>query len=66
MTPTETLIVDHSHTACDGGRGSLGHPRVYLTLDKSGTIDCPYCGRRYILKGSPAERAENAHLAYGS
>jgi uncharacterized Zn-finger protein len=26
----------------------LGHPRVYLTM-KDGAVDCPYCGRHFIL-----------------
>lgn len=63
-TPIETIEID-AHKAkgritCDGG-GALGHPRVYLTLEaghgetgKGGEIDCPYCGRRYSLKGTAA------------
>jgi uncharacterized Zn-finger protein len=26
------------------------HPRVYLPLEESGTVVCPYCGTKYILK----------------
>ena len=25
------------------------HPRVYLSLEKSGEATCPYCGARYRL-----------------
>ena len=25
------------------------HPRVYLSIEKSGTATCPYCGARYQL-----------------
>ncbi|WFD40480.1 uncharacterized protein MJAP1_003466 [Malassezia japonica] len=32
---------------CDGGDGPLGHPRVYINLDKPGPKGCPYCGIRY-------------------
>lgn len=46
--PHETITVDTQTLACDGGDGSLGHPRVYLTM-KNGEVDCPYCGRHYIL-----------------
>lgn len=40
------------HTAkrvvwCDGGNGPLGHPRVYINLDKPGPKPCPYCGVRF-------------------
>jgi len=44
----ETLEVDSVRVACDGG--TLGHPRVYLDLTAEGHIDCPYCGRRFVLK----------------
>ena len=52
----ETIKVKEKRVACDGGGGALGHPRVYLTLDKDGKIDCPYCDRLYILEGSPADQ----------
>ena len=26
------------------------HPRVYLPVEDSGEVLCPYCGARYILK----------------
>ena len=50
MEPPETLYVDNEVIACDGGGGALGHPRVWLNMEGKGEIDCPYCGRRFILK----------------
>ncbi|PWN48543.1 hypothetical protein IE53DRAFT_370523 [Violaceomyces palustris] len=35
--------------ACDGGGGPLGHPKVFINLDKEGPKACPYCGIRYEL-----------------
>ncbi|WFD31613.1 hypothetical protein MSPP1_002652 [Malassezia sp. CBS 17886] len=32
---------------CDGGDGALGHPKVYINLDKPGPQSCGYCGLRY-------------------
>jgi uncharacterized Zn-finger protein len=26
------------------------HPRVYLSIEKSGEAVCPYCGARYVLE----------------
>ena len=49
MEPPETITVKTLTVGCDGDGGALGHPKVYLTLDRSGEIDCPYCGRRYRL-----------------
>ncbi|WFD33223.1 hypothetical protein MCUN1_000036 [Malassezia cuniculi] len=36
--------------SCDGGDGPLGHPRVYINLDKPGPKPCPYCGVRFELE----------------
>ncbi|KAJ6647632.1 putative NADH dehydrogenase [ubiquinone] iron-sulfur protein 6, mitochondrial [Pseudolycoriella hygida] len=36
---------------CDGGDGPLGHPKVYINLDKPGAHACGYCGLRFVLKG---------------
>jgi uncharacterized Zn-finger protein len=45
----EIIEVETDRVGCDGG-GALGHPKVYLNLGKDGHIDCPYCGRHYVLK----------------
>ncbi|XP_007520602.1 NADH dehydrogenase [ubiquinone] iron-sulfur protein 6, mitochondrial [Erinaceus europaeus] len=35
-------------TSCDGGGGALGHPRVYINLDKdTRTGTCGYCGLQF-------------------
>ncbi|PWN99151.1 hypothetical protein FA09DRAFT_359757 [Tilletiopsis washingtonensis] len=34
---------------CDGGDGPLGHPKVFINLDKPGPKACPYCGIRFEL-----------------
>ncbi|XP_031830796.1 NADH dehydrogenase (ubiquinone) 13 kDa A subunit [Nomia melanderi] len=33
--------------ACNGGGGPLGHPKVYINLDKPGDHTCGYCGLRF-------------------
>ncbi|SPC64640.1 related to NADH2 dehydrogenase (ubiquinone) complex I 13K-A chain precursor [Ustilago sp. UG-2017b] len=38
--------------ACDGDGGPLGHPRVFINLDKPGAKPCPYCGIRFELDHS--------------
>lgn len=50
MEPVETIYVEKTRVACDGGEGALGHPRVYLNMEAKKYVDCPYCGRRYVLK----------------
>ncbi|MDI9350037.1 MAG: zinc-finger domain-containing protein [Candidatus Symbiobacter sp.] len=43
------FTVTHKIFACDGGGGVMGHPKIYLDLSHSGRVDCPYCGRHFIL-----------------
>ena len=54
MEPVETIETDSEVVSCDGGGGALGHPRVYLNMEGRGQIDCPYCGRRFVLRGGRA------------
>lgn len=51
MTDTATTEVSgHARSVpCDGGGGALGHPRVFLEIDRDGKVCCPYCSRRYAL-----------------
>ena len=60
--PPETQVVTTWKVACDGGEGALGHPRVWLEIDEHGYVDCGYCDRRFILKGGPAQGADQALL----
>jgi len=68
MTPFETIEIDEMRTACDGGGGPLGHPKVYLSLAPSGRVECPYCSRLFVNRAvlaaggdrppeTPAERS---------
>lgn len=54
MEPTEIIHVDGETVACDGGEWPLGHPRVFLNMKGRGQIDCPYCGRRFVLEAGAA------------
>lgn len=42
------VLVRGGHTWCDGGRGALGHPKVYINLDRPEIADCGYCGKRFL------------------
>lgn len=45
----ETEIVDAWRVSCDGGEGALGHPRVWLSVDReTGTVECSYCDKKFI------------------
>ncbi len=50
MQPFETIEVDTTVVACDGG--TEGHPKVYLNLLPSGSVECPYCSRLFVRRGA--------------
>eukprot|EP00030_Apusomonadida_sp_AF-17_P004131 a508352_6610.p1 GENE.a508352_6610~~a508352_6610.p1 ORF type:complete len:112 (+),score=24.22 a508352_6610:26-337(+) len=52
MIAKAPIVEVEGHAAkCDGGAGALGHPRVYINLDKEGPKACGYCGKRFASKG---------------
>ena len=72
IPPPELTLVDHTRVRCDGAGGiragegyrpsALGHPRVWLEIDEHGYVDCGYCDRRFVLKGGPADGADQSKL----
>lgn len=56
MQPPEIIVVDPEtqSVCCDGGGGALGHPMVYYSFGDKSAIDCGYCGRRFVIRGTPA------------
>jgi len=54
MGPSETIYIDEMVAACNGGGGSLGHPRVYLNLAPAGKVECPYCSRLFVNRAMTA------------
>ncbi len=56
MPPPETIYVEDTVVACDGGEGALGHPRVYLNMGDKGAVECPYCDRLFIRAGGPEDK----------
>ena len=34
--------------SCDGGGGPLGHPRIFINLDKPQVHGCTYCGLPFV------------------
>lgn len=52
--PPEIEEVESEIVPCDGGGGPLGHPRIFLNMEGMGSVDCPYCGKRFVLKKGAA------------
>ena len=65
IAPPETILVSAPRVKCDGSgeiAPALGHPRVWLEIDEHGYVDCGYCDRRFVLRGGPADGADQAAL----
>ena len=56
--PTEIIRVDDRVVACDGGVGTLGHPRVWLRIKDRDAL-CPYCSRLFVL--NPGAGHDDGH-----
>ncbi|XP_072303231.1 NADH dehydrogenase [ubiquinone] iron-sulfur protein 6, mitochondrial [Eucyclogobius newberryi] len=47
----EVTHVEDRVVSCDGGGGALGHPKVYINLDKDTKVGtCGYCGLQFKHK----------------
>ncbi|KAF1346244.1 NADH-ubiquinone oxidoreductase [Delphinella strobiligena] len=56
-------IKDRS-VSCDGGGGPLGHPRIFINLDKPQICQCTYCGVPYAKQGNRKYIEALPHNAY--
>lgn len=43
------LEVEDNQVRCDGGGGALGHPAIFINLNR-GVNACGYCGLRFVQK----------------
>ncbi len=55
---TEVCYVDGNSAVCDGGCGALGHPKVYMAIDRTGRVACSYCGRLFVHNPERAGQCE--------
>ena len=62
LPPSEVVVVRSGRVACDGVGGALGHPRVWLEMGEAAFVECPYCDRRFVLAGGPADGADQSSL----
>jgi uncharacterized Zn-finger protein len=52
MDNPEVVVVTTKKVACDGGGGALGHPKVWYDMSEADHVECKYCDRVFVLKGS--------------
>uniref|UniRef100_A0A7E4UT93 Zf-CHCC domain-containing protein n=1 Tax=Panagrellus redivivus TaxID=6233 RepID=A0A7E4UT93_PANRE len=56
------LIASHDRIVkCDGGHPALGHPAVFINLDKPGTHACGYCGQRFYNSHTTSQAQLSIH-----
>jgi uncharacterized Zn-finger protein len=53
----EIIVVDDHKVSCDGGGGALGHPKVFYDMGEADFVECGYCDRRFVMRGSAADPA---------
>lgn len=53
----EIIVVETKRVSCDGGGGALGHPIVFYEMGDEDFVECKYCDRCFVLKGSAADPA---------
>jgi uncharacterized Zn-finger protein len=56
IPPSEIIVTEGHRAVCDGGGGALGHPRVFLEMGDDDFVECGYCDRRFVKKGSNEDR----------
>ena len=46
----ESVIVSETEVMCDGSVDgkTLGHPRVYLSIQTDDRLECTYCGKVFV------------------
>lgn len=55
----ETEVVSAWRVACDGQEGALGHPRVWLQIDREkGYVECGYCDKKFVHESSRLDAAK--------
>jgi len=50
---------DEKFVSCDGGGGPLGHPRIFINVDKPQVNMCTYCGLPFV---SGPHQVQDPHL----
>lgn len=43
---------DADEVSCDGGGGTMGHPKVWYTFDGQSRVECGYCDRLFLKKSA--------------
>jgi len=54
--PQDDTPHTHQVLSCDGGKGALGHPKVFLEFNHGRAV-CPYCGKVFAENAGTGAKA---------
>ncbi|XP_061167297.1 NADH dehydrogenase [ubiquinone] iron-sulfur protein 6, mitochondrial-like [Saccostrea echinata] len=60
----DPVVVCPEKTVWSNSGGALGHPKVYINLDKPQISTCGYSGRKFIYKGFYNEAEHGPSITY--
>merc|ERR1711894_566744 len=60
----DPVVVCEQRVVFSDSKGPLGHPRVYINLDKPGVHTCGYSGRKFIHKKFYNEAEHGPSVTY--
>jgi len=64
LVAADPIVVTELRTVVSSGGGPLGHPKVYINVDKNQVHVCDYSGRRFIKKKFYDEAVHGKSITY--
>lgn len=64
LVAADPVVVTELRTVVSSGGGPLGHPKVYINVDKNQVHVCDYSGRRFIKKKFYDETIHGKSISY--
>ena len=56
MQTAEIIYTDKKEVSCKGNGGALGHPKIYMNIEATGEVQCPYCSKKFIFNKEKAKK----------
>ena len=64
LVAEDPIVVTDKRTVVSTGGGPLGHPKVYINVDKNQVHVCDYSGRRFIKRKFYDEKVHGKSINY--
>jgi NADH dehydrogenase (ubiquinone) Fe-S protein 6 len=66
LVAKDPIVVSDKNVVCSSAGGALGHPKIYINLDRNEVHDCGYSGRRFILRKYYDEAKHGKSIDYNT